>query len=98
MANTAQRILTDLPVLYPKTPDKSTHERACARRSPPGRERYGPSLPPLHSANGIMFDGQDRMHTAGVVGRGIAVMDTESGAIYITGDIANVIHRIGPLP
>ncbi len=42
---------------------------------------------PLHGANGITFDAQDRLHIASVVGREIVVMNRESGAI---------LDRIGP--
>ena len=42
---------------------------------------------PLHGANGIIFDTQDRLHIASVVGREIVVMDRESGAI---------VDRMGP--
>jgi sugar lactone lactonase YvrE len=41
----------------------------------------------IHGANGIIFDSQDRLHIASVVGREIVIMDPESGAI---------IDRIGP--
>ena len=36
---------------------------------------------PLHGANGIIFDAQDRLHIGSVLGREIVVMDRESGAI-----------------
>jgi sugar lactone lactonase YvrE len=42
---------------------------------------------PLHGANGIIFDAQDRLHIASVAGREIVVMDQESGEI---------LDRIGP--
>ncbi len=42
---------------------------------------------PLHGANGIIFDAQDRLHIASVAGREIVVMNRESGVI---------VDRIGP--
>jgi len=36
---------------------------------------------PIHGANGIMFDSDDRLHIASVVGREIVVMDPETGEI-----------------
>src|SRR6266511_3843143 len=41
----------------------------------------------LHGANGVMFDGQDRLYIASVVGREIVVMDPQTGA---------VLDRLGP--
>ena len=42
---------------------------------------------PIHGANGVMFDAEDRLHIASVVGREIVVMDPESGEI---------LDRLGP--
>ena len=36
---------------------------------------------PIHGANGIMFDSNDRLHIASVFGREILVMDVETGEI-----------------
>jgi sugar lactone lactonase YvrE len=36
---------------------------------------------PIHGANGIMFDAEDRLHIASVVGREILIMDPRSGRI-----------------
>ncbi len=36
---------------------------------------------PIHGTNGIMFDSNDRLHIASVVGREIVVMDPETGEI-----------------
>jgi len=36
---------------------------------------------PIHGANGIMFDGNDQLYIASVVGREIVVMDPKSGRI-----------------
>ena len=36
---------------------------------------------PIHGANGIMFDSEDRLHIASVAGREIVVMDPKSGRI-----------------
>ena len=41
----------------------------------------------IHGANGIMFDSQDRLHIASVVGREIVIMNPRSGQI---------IERLGP--
>ncbi len=37
---------------------------------------------PIHGANGIMFDDNDQLYIASVVGREIAVMDPKSGRIF----------------
>jgi len=42
---------------------------------------------PIHGANGMMFDGKDRLHVASVGMRSIVVIDPETGAI---------LDRIGP--
>jgi sugar lactone lactonase YvrE len=42
---------------------------------------------PIHGANGIMFDSDDRLHIASVFGREIIVMDPETGEI---------LDRLGP--
>ncbi len=36
---------------------------------------------PIHGTNGIMFDGNDQLYIASVVGREIVVMDSKSGRI-----------------
>lgn len=36
---------------------------------------------PIHGANGLMFDGQDRLHIASAMGREIIVMDPDTGEI-----------------
>jgi sugar lactone lactonase YvrE len=42
---------------------------------------------PIHGANGVMFDGKDRLHVASVGMRSIVAIDPETGAI---------LDRIGP--
>ncbi len=42
---------------------------------------------PIHGANGVMFDAEDRLHIASDVGREIVVMDPETGEI---------LDRLGP--
>lgn len=42
---------------------------------------------PIHGANGVMFDAEDRLHIASVSGREIVVMDRETGEI---------LDRLGP--
>ena len=42
---------------------------------------------PIHGTNGIMFDDQDRLYIASVVGRELVIMDARSGRI---------IDRLGP--
>ena len=43
-------------------------------------ETMGPSSP-LRGANGLAFDGQDRLLVASVIGRNITKLDRETGAV-----------------
>lgn len=60
---------------------------AVGKGPPPAGSKVLVSGAPIHGANGIMFDGEDRLHIASCLGREIVVMDPKSGRI---------LDRLGP--